>query len=213
MEKADLLEDAKKSLSTAKSSLSTAINNADNNLVILKEEIRVARAAVNAANKRHAQLEKFTKSLCDDCWDIHPTIGESVHSRATLNLNICLNCGLPIDTKHNSFDPHRTHRIVKMPPDSFSYLETAKEAQSQSEDAIKGKPTKPRDYYVYASFSMTTKIPVSWDPRGSLNAHYNREFDERQYMHTSCARMDRRKYEKSKSEYHVRPKHLFACML
>ena len=67
MEKADLLEDAKKSLSTAKSSLSTAINNADNNLVILKEEIRVARAAVNAANKRHAQLEKFTKSLCDDC--------------------------------------------------------------------------------------------------------------------------------------------------
>ena len=67
MEKADLLEDAKKSLSTAKSSLSTAINDADKNLVILKEELRVAGVAVNAANKRHAQLEKFTKSLCDDC--------------------------------------------------------------------------------------------------------------------------------------------------
>lgn len=67
--------------------------------------------------------------------------------------------------------------------------------------------------HVYASFSMTTKIPVSWDPRGSLNARHNHEFDERQYMHTSCARMDRRKYKKSKSEYHVHPKHLFACML
>ena len=68
MEKADLLEDAKKSLSTAKSSLSTAINNTDKNLVILKEELRrVAGVAGNAANKRYAQLEKVTKSLCDDC--------------------------------------------------------------------------------------------------------------------------------------------------
>lgn len=158
------LEDAKSSLLSAQSNITTALNSAEERLKWLNETLAQAQFEVTASKNRHAKLNALTESLCDRCWELFPALEESKFQRDTANA--CVNCGLPISIPS-------VHGFLGFPP-SPDYLNQAESACNAAEAALKGEPQSPYGYGYGGIYGCNDAVTPSWRQSGHNHHFHNR---------------------------------------
>jgi hypothetical protein len=156
------LEDAKSSLQSAQAGLQHNLNTAETTLAGYEVMLSQANHEVSVANLRYDKLEALTRSLCDICWELLPTLEESKFKRNG-GRDTCVNCGM---SRFHSPDAY-------LPPMETNSLNQAESALHAAEAAIKGEPQSPHGLrYGHSPYYRGHNVTPLWQS-GRGQYHYN----------------------------------------
>jgi hypothetical protein len=150
----DQLEKKNASLKSNERELVSAVEDADTQLQILKDEKVLVKQDIAASKRRYQKLKMLSKSVCSDCWVILPALGPDVCKKAEDQARnplsnsspcSCVNCGASVIPNRNargveSSDRHRHQASsIKLPPEGTTrLLERSKNACQESRDILNG---------------------------------------------------------------------------